>query len=642
MGPKKNKRNKTPVQGENTQEIGYQGAVGNEKKEMKNCPQVIHGDGDENNGDKTYFNQKQKRNKNGSTEQSDYCTNDAVNSSVKTTENVKNTQKTTEVANALGNSTRSTADFKVRSFTKTPDENTCRPHGRTSNGDTDNHSEGIVDKSPGKKTDNPDETNNSMDCHSVEGSKTERTDKGDKKGSGTKCNEEPNVYENQKSFEKRDEPIRTQNEAESRKKLEVSENKISILDKRDEQTQTQNESEFPANIKVSENEISISDTSKRDDQTQTQNESEFPANIKVSENEISISDTSKRDEQTQTQDVQIKNKTVTIVLVLYGLLILLLLYLVLNASFSSIHVPRTTDEALKKISDIIEEFGPLKLENSKLDSKIDNLEKEVQKKKDEISRLYAKMVDLQKMVDNLREKLPFLAGKMKWMEQEQTEQGNYILLFLVIFLLIFLGITYLVMRRKETQPILSGQVQSSVKFHSKVGDRTHTSVLDQIHPKNLNKKIGIVSFNTKTQKVHKEMLQRALNSTDTNTEIVAVVVDRADKILTIHPSCLMFIFVDRNDRNIILEDPDSEIGDLRRLTTQGVMKMGCTVVVVYVNDRESRDLHGRDLYNPCLQSVKRHPVLKELQAEGRVFSVMDNFSQNQNKQIDQLLKKCGL
>jgi hypothetical protein len=39
------------------------------------------------------------------------------------------------------------------------------------------------------------------------------------------------------------------------------------------------------------------------------------------------------------------------------------------------------------------------------------------------------------------------------------------------------------------------------------------------------------------------------------------------------------IFVDFNERNIILEDPETEIGDLRRVTTMGFQNMGCKLTM---------------------------------------------------------------
>ncbi|XP_062595372.1 putative uncharacterized protein DDB_G0282133 [Saccostrea cucullata] len=411
----------------------------------------------------------------------------------------------------------------------------------------------------------------------------------------------------------------------------------------------------PDNAKISPGEMDEINDSK-DTAGKSNSDTEPIENTEVSKNSDDFSNQEYGSRVPQTPEGNIKSKSswndkmktqaVTVVLVMYGILILLLLYMVMNSRVPSspIPIPPTPEKVLKKISAISFELDALKLENLKLSERVKNQETDIQRIEGKINKLNETVEGLKQIVEYLREKLPFLDGKLKWMEQEQTEHGNYILLFLFVFLLIFLGVMVLIMRRRETQPtsISTGRIQSSVQFQSKVGGRTNTSVLDQIHPNGLKKTIGIVSFNNKTHKIHKEMLQRALDTMDINTEIDAVLVDREDKILTIKPSCLVFIFVDRNDRNIILEDSESEIGNLRRITTQSFMKMGSTVVVVYVNDRKSRNLDGRDLYNPFLQSVKRHPVLRELQEKGRVFSVMDNFNQNQNEHIKQLLKNSGL
>jgi hypothetical protein len=50
-------------------------------------------------------------------------------------------------------------------------------------------------------------------------------------------------------------------------------------------------------------------------------------------------------------------------------------------------------------------------------------------------------------------------------------------------------------------------------------------------------------------------------------------------LLQANPYGLVLIFVDFNEKNIILEDPGTEIGDLRRVTTIGFQKMGCKLTM---------------------------------------------------------------
>lgn len=45
--------------------------------------------------------------------------------------------------------------------------------------------------------------------------------------------------------------------------------------------------------------------------------------------------------------------------------------------------------------------------------------------------------------------------------------------------------------------------------------------------------------------------------------------------MLVQPYTKMFIFVDFNERNIILENSETEIGDIRRRTTEVLLEVGC-------------------------------------------------------------------
>lgn len=46
-------------------------------------------------------------------------------------------------------------------------------------------------------------------------------------------------------------------------------------------------------------------------------------------------------------------------------------------------------------------------------------------------------------------------------------------------------------------------------------------------------------------------------------------------LFNIKPYQVTVIFVDSNDRDIILENPETDIGDIRRKTTEGLTKINC-------------------------------------------------------------------
>ena len=54
-----------------------------------------------------------------------------------------------------------------------------------------------------------------------------------------------------------------------------------------------------------------------------------------------------------------------------------------------------------------------------------------------------------------------------------------------------------------------------------------------------------------------------------------VLVQRLDDIMDVEPHKLVIIFVDFNNRNIILENEDTEIGNLRNQTTKMFKFLGC-------------------------------------------------------------------
>ena len=164
-----------------------------------------------------------------------------------------------------------------------------------------------------------------------------------------------------------------------------------------------------------------------------------------------------------------------------------------------------------------------------------------------------------------------------------------------------------------------------------------------------------------------------------------VLVQRLDDIMDVEPHKLVIIFVDFNNRNIILENEDAEIGDLRNQTTKMFLSLKCKychqwrreiscitsclclmlmkfliwyvyhrdgkqlfnvgnlvyvgsgdVLVVYCKDKGSQDLPPENLYNPRLHSIERHPVLSELKNKKRVLSINDKFHPHQVEH----LKSC--
>ncbi|XP_078323274.1 uncharacterized protein LOC111125366 [Crassostrea virginica] len=144
----------------------------------------------------------------------------------------------------------------------------------------------------------------------------------------------------------------------------------------------------------------------------------------------------------------------------------------------------------------------------------------------------------------------------------------------------------------------------------------------------------IVSFRTSTQQFHHDILNAL--SEFMKTLPVKVLIQSSKDLMNVEPQKLVIIFVDFNNRNCILENEDTEIGNLRNQTTKMFLSLKCDVLVVYCKDKGSQDLPPDNLYNPRLQSIERHPVLSELKRNNRVLTINEKLHPHQVE----LLKNC--
>nr|XP_034299875.1 uncharacterized protein LOC117681043 isoform X1 [Crassostrea gigas]XP_034299877.1 uncharacterized protein LOC117681044 isoform X1 [Crassostrea gigas] len=161
-----------------------------------------------------------------------------------------------------------------------------------------------------------------------------------------------------------------------------------------------------------------------------------------------------------------------------------------------------------------------------------------------------------------------------------------------------------------------------------------SDLIEKLSRKNKEKGVGIISFNSSTQENH----QRSFEAIDISSSlpVQAYVILKLDDLMLVQPYTKMVIFVDYNERNIILESPETEIGDIRRRTTEVLLEIGCDVFVVYYRDKNSKSLPRENLYNTSLYSIEKQTVLSRLRSRGRVFTVYDTF----HPQQVQMLKNC--
>ncbi|XP_064594474.1 myosin-4-like isoform X2 [Liolophura sinensis] len=120
-----------------------------------------------------------------------------------------------------------------------------------------------------------------------------------------------------------------------------------------------------------------------------------------------------------------------------------------------------------------------------------------------------------------------------------------------------------------------------------------------------------------------------------HTYVVHSTVDLADA----PKDALALVFVDFNERNVILEQPGLLQGELKTKTVQHLLQTGADVFVIYTGDNESENLPEGALYNTSLSSVHKHSLLKPLQKRQRVLSILTAFNEAQELVLSKAINK---
>ncbi|XP_071175371.1 uncharacterized protein [Mytilus edulis] len=185
----------------------------------------------------------------------------------------------------------------------------------------------------------------------------------------------------------------------------------------------------------------------------------------------------------------------------------------------------------------------------------------------------------------------------------------------------------------------SAQAQVHIEQHQ---NRSNTprgmNILDKIFSGNLEESICILSFYEETQDLHHRIITSALQQKDVPMKPFLLKVADPDALSI--PRCrFVFVFVDFNERNVILENPGQELGDKKVVTVKACQKMGADVFVIYTRDRDSSHLGDGKLYNKDLSSFTKHYLLKELTAKNRGLSVNETFSPYQKSHIRKIVLK---
>lgn len=144
---------------------------------------------------------------------------------------------------------------------------------------------------------------------------------------------------------------------------------------------------------------------------------------------------------------------------------------------------------------------------------------------------------------------------------------------------------------------------------------------------------------SETPELNREDSVAVVSFTEENRELHLTIARTVASAYRIHPtyvgglnnisnielnSKVCLVFVDKNERNIILET-DVDISTTRSNFVEGQVNRGSThVIVVYCQHEGSRDL--TTLFNRNLGNIKQHATLRQLQRQNRVLTIDTEFS----------------
>nr|XP_022327508.1 uncharacterized protein LOC111126884 [Crassostrea virginica] len=273
------------------------------------------------------------------------------------------------------------------------------------------------------------------------------------------------------------------------------------------------------------------------------------------------------------------------------------------------------------------------LENfvTETEEKVEETKKQIKTLENDMTKTGGKIKGVETNMKTLQNALFKTKEKLDGKDEEIKNINNYIACFLLAKVVHAIFSVYMYTLLKLTGIYKATGPGHRIDVHRLSFD----TISENLKGKGLKTGLLIVSFHPSSQQFH----HGALNAVSElmKTSPVKVLVQSSEDLMDIEPHKLVIIFVDFNDRKIILENEETEVGDLRNQTTKLFKFLGCDVFVVYCKDKGSQDLPPNNLYNPRLQSIERHPVLSELKRKNRVLSINDKFHPHQ---VELLKQSC--
>lgn len=138
---------------------------------------------------------------------------------------------------------------------------------------------------------------------------------------------------------------------------------------------------------------------------------------------------------------------------------------------------------------------------------------------------------------------------------------------------------------------------------------------------NMEKSIAVVSFSKANAQLHKTIAETVIGEI-THHYISLSGVRNVSSVELASKVC--FVFVDQNERNIILETK-VDISKTRSDFVENLVRQGRThVIVIYCQHEESRDLDT--LFHRGLGNINEHETLRQLQRQNCFLSIDKEFS----------------
>ncbi|XP_067677607.1 uncharacterized protein [Haliotis asinina] len=201
------------------------------------------------------------------------------------------------------------------------------------------------------------------------------------------------------------------------------------------------------------------------------------------------------------------------------------------------------------------------------------------------------------------------------------------------FYLALLDIIAVVMIVMYVRQTLSSEPTAAapVFHHNTQRDFSREEVYELSWKGPMENSLCVVTFHTETEVKHADQTRSVFESVQQPSPTIHTRVIRCHADIKQLPGSRVFlVFVDFNERNVILEDPTKGLGDLRVTTVRSLWRFGADVTVIYCGDRRSSNLGG-GLFNQDLGSIHRQTELKLLRNDGRILSIYDDFNNTQKQ-----------